>query len=80
MTSQNTSSKSEFKHISVLLDECIEALSIKPDGTINSTNTFNLLLKISKTNNDYNFNVSCNEGSLGFASSYKLVGNNLLTN
>ena len=32
MTSQNTSSTGEFKHISVLLDECIEALSIKPDG------------------------------------------------
>jgi 16S rRNA (cytosine1402-N4)-methyltransferase len=23
---------SEFKHISVLLDECIEALAIKPNG------------------------------------------------
>ena len=23
---------SEFKHISVLLDECIDALAIKPDG------------------------------------------------
>lgn len=32
MTTQNTSSSSEFKHISVLLDECIEALAIKPDG------------------------------------------------
>lgn len=32
MTTQNTSSSSEFKHISVLLDECIEALAIKPGG------------------------------------------------
>ena len=50
-----------------------EVLTIKSDGTINSVNTFSPLIKISKTNKKYNLNASCNEGSIGFASSYKIV-------
>lgn len=55
-----------------------EVLTIKADGTLNAVNTYSPMVKISKTDNKYKFDVKCNEGSLGFATTYKIVGNKII--
>ncbi|ARV08879.1 hypothetical protein BTO05_04215 [Winogradskyella sp. PC-19] len=55
-----------------------EVLTIKSDGTLNAVNTYNPIVKISKNNSKYVFDVNCNKGALGFASTYKTVGDTVV--
>ena len=54
-----------------------ETLTIKSDGTLNATQTFAPKITAKKIDNNYIVNVECLKGSLGFASSYKLLGDKL---
>jgi len=55
-----------------------EILTINPDGTLNAINTYSPFVKISKTYNTYTFDVKCNNGSLGFATTYKIEGDKIV--
>ena len=54
-----------------------ETLTIKSNGTLNTTRTFAPKITVKKVDNNYNVNVECLKGSIGFASSYKLFGDKL---
>ncbi|GGI57927.1 hypothetical protein [Winogradskyella haliclonae] len=60
-----------------LLDEANcknkEVLTIYANGTINAVNTYNPIVKISKKEDEYIFDVECNKGSVGFATTYKIL-------
>jgi len=56
-----------------------EILTISNNGTLNAIKTFSPIVRIAKKqNSDYVFNVDCNKGSLGFATSYELKNNKIL--
>lgn len=60
--------------------DCInkEILTVNSDGTLNAVNTFSPEVKISKASDNYIFDVNCNKGSLGFATSYKIAGDKIV--
>lgn len=64
-----------------VLDEtnCVnnETLTIKSDGTLNTTRTFAPNITVKKVDNNYVVTIECLKGSLGFANSYKLSGDKL---
>ena len=49
-----------------------EVLTLKQNNTLASVNTFSPVIKIFKLNSDYMFNIECSEGSLGYASAFKV--------
>lgn len=56
-----------------------EVLTIKSDVTLNVVNTYSTVIKISKNDNKYTFDIVCDEGNLGFATTYKVVDDKIVT-
>ncbi|RZN80288.1 MAG: hypothetical protein EVB11_11745 [Winogradskyella sp.] len=65
-----------------LLDEANcenkEVLTILANETLNFVNTYNPIVKISKREDVYKFNVQCDKGSIGFATTYKVLDDKIV--